>query len=80
MRRLDELRASDCLEHMRYLKQARCHELKGDREGELSVDLEHPYRLIFKPTENPTPRKSDGGLDWGEVKSITVIGVEDTHG
>jgi hypothetical protein len=63
---------------MRSLPQARCHELKGDRAGQLSVDLVHPYRLIFEPTV-PVPRKPDGGIDWKLVTAVTIIGVEDTH-
>jgi proteic killer suppression protein len=41
----------------------RCHELHGDRAGELSLDLDHPYRLLFRPTADPGPG-SGGGLDW----------------
>lgn len=79
-RRLDELRAADALSIMRTLPGARCHELKGDRFGQFSVDLDHPYRLIFQPVNNPLPTKPDGGLDWSKVTSIEIIGVEDTHG
>ncbi len=79
-RRLDEFRAADNLEVLRSLPQVRCHELKGNREGTLAVDLDHPYRLIFEPTNNPIPRKSDGGLDWTKVTAIRVLTVEDYHG
>jgi proteic killer suppression protein len=78
-RRLDEFRAADNLEVMRYLPQVRCHELKGDKQGTLAVDLGHPYRLIFEPAINPIPRKSDGGLDWSQVTAIRVLTVEDYH-
>ncbi len=64
---------------MRFLPAPRCHELKGNRKGQLSVDLDHPYRLIFKPVEDPIPEKPDGGIDWKKVKSICIVGVEDTH-
>ena len=57
----------------------RCHELTGIRKGQLSVDLDHPYRLIFVPNHKPIPRKSDGGLDWKQVTAITITGIEDTH-
>jgi plasmid maintenance system killer protein len=78
-RRLDEFRAADNLEVLRSLPQVRCHELKGNREGTLAVDLGHPYRLIFEPANNPIPRKSDGGLDWTKVTAIRVLAVEDYH-
>jgi len=78
-RRLDEFRAADNLEVLRSLPQVRCHELKGNREGTLAVDLDHPYRLIFESANNPIPRKSDGGLDWTKVTAIRVLTVEDYH-
>jgi proteic killer suppression protein len=52
--------------------------LKQDRAGQLSVDLDHPYRLIFTPAA-PALTKPDGGLDWTQVTVIVVLGVEDTH-
>lgn len=79
-RRLDELAAADTLEDLRCLSQARCHELKENRAGQLSVDLVHPYRLLFVPANEPVPRKPDGGLDWSQVTAVRIVGVEDTHG
>jgi len=79
-RRLDEFRAAENLEVLRYLPQIKCHELKGDREGTLAVDVGHPYRLLFEPTNNPIPRKSDAGLDWTGVTAVRVLTVEDYHG
>jgi proteic killer suppression protein len=78
-RRLDELGGAKNLEAMRGISQARCHELKGDRAGTLAVDLDHPYRLIFEPANNPIPRKADGGLNWMEVTTIRILAVEDYH-
>ena len=57
----------------------RCHELTGDRKGQLSVDLDHPYRLIFVPDHDPVPIKPDEGLDWKQVTEIMITGIEDTH-
>jgi plasmid maintenance system killer protein len=77
--RLAELRAANKLEDLRNLPQARCHELKHDRKGQLSVDLDGPYRLLFQPENNPIPKKPDGGLDWAGVTEVMILGVEDTH-
>jgi len=77
--RMTELRAAENLETMRYLLRARCHELKGDRKGQLSVDLNHPYRLLFAPDHEPIPVLLDGGLDWTKVTRIRILGIEDTH-
>ncbi len=79
-RRLDDLRAAPSLEAMRPPFPGRCHELKGDRKGQLSLDLSHPYRLIFVPGVNPPPTKEDGGLDWAQVQSVEIVDIEDTHG
>ena len=77
-RRLDDLRAARSLQVMRDLP-GRCHELKGDRAGQLSLDLDGPYRLLVRPAGNPVPAKPDGGLDWTQVTGIVVVGVVDTH-
>ena len=58
----------------------RCHELTGNRKGQLSVDVEHPYRLLFEAADEPLPMREEGGLDWGKVTIIKIKGVEDTHG
>ncbi len=78
--RLAELVAADSLDDISRLPPARCHELKGDRAGQLSVDLVHPRRLIFEPDDDPIPRKDDGGLDWTQVTKVVVLEVCDTHG
>ena len=76
--RLDDLQAALTLAVMRTLP-GRAHELAGDREGQISIDLKHPYRLIIVPANNPVPRKPDGGLDWDNVTAIRVWEVSDTH-
>ncbi|MBW4578676.1 MAG: hypothetical protein KME42_03765 [Tildeniella nuda ZEHNDER 1965/U140] len=57
----------------------RCHELTGDQAGQLSLDLDHPYRLLFIPANDPIPRKKDSGLNWSEVTEVEILGIEDTH-
>ena len=81
--RMAELRAAKTLMDFWPPKSppGRCHELtKGKNNGQLSVDLDHPYRLIFIPDHNPAPARAEGGLDWSQVTIIKIIGVEDTHG
>lgn len=81
--RMAELRAADCLRDFWPPKSppGRCHELtEGKRGGQLSVDLDYPYRLIFTPDHDPIPMRTEGGLDWARVTSIKIIGIEDTHG
>ena len=76
--RLDDSRAANDLNAMRSLP-GRCHELKGDRHGQLSLDLDHPWRLIFLSADDPPALKDDGGMDWTNVLVIKIIGIEDTH-
>ncbi|MDF1596199.1 MAG: killer suppression protein [Acidimicrobiia bacterium] len=76
--RLTQLAAAPTLVDMRGPGLGRCHELTGDRQGQLSLDLVHPQRLIIEPIE-PTPRTQDGGLDWAAVIGVVVVEIADTH-
>lgn len=81
--RMNALRAAKCLNDFAPPKSGpeRCHEIsEGLSTWHLSVDLDHPYRLIFAPDHEPVPVKADGGLDWTRVTAVKILGVEDTHG
>lgn len=78
-RRITELEAAENLETLRTLPQMRAHELSGNRSGQISLDVKHPYRLLIVPHHEEIPRKPDGGLDWKRVTRVKVLGVEDTH-
>lgn len=58
----------------------RCHELGGNHKGKLSLDLDGPYRLLIEPVAQPAPEREDGGMDWHQITSIRILGIEDTHG
>jgi len=77
--RLSELADAPLLEDMRHVVGANCHELHQNLRGLLAVNLVHPDRLAFKPADHPVPKKPDGGLDWGRVTSIEVVGIGDYH-
>lgn len=77
--RLNQLTAAPHLAVMRTLS-GRCHELHGNRDGQLAIDVTANLRLIFEPTDDPPPIKPDGGLDWDQVTSITLMEVADYHG
>jgi len=53
--------------------------LSGNRDGQLSVDLKHPYRLLFIPANDPIPVTQDGGLNWAKVTEIEIVEIIDTH-
>lgn len=75
--RLASLRAAQTLADMRMLP-GRCHELHGDLAGYLTLDLDHPYRLLFRPA-GEIPVGPGGGLDWSAVSTVIVVSVTDTH-
>ena len=77
--RLKNLTDADNLVIMRTIPAARCHELTGDRKGELAVDVSGNYRMIFEPGHDPIPKKNDGGLNWEEVAKIQINEIEDYH-
>ena len=46
--RIGEIGAAETVEMMIQFHIGRCHALKQNRKGQYSVDLVHPYRLIFE--------------------------------
>jgi plasmid maintenance system killer protein len=59
----------------------RCHELLGKLAGTFSIDLNQPFRLLFRPVEsNPPPDRSDEQARWESIKAIEIVAIEDTHG
>lgn len=82
-RRLYELHAAACLEDLRYLPGPRLHQhtrSKGQKKAVFSVDLDHPYRLLFEAGHDPEPALPGGGVDWTRVTRIIITGIEDPHG
>ena len=79
MQRMNELAAFNCLADVPKFPPARCHQLGDNRKGQFSVDLEHPYRLIFVPDHNPIPELEDGGINLQEITKIKIIEIVDTH-
>ena len=77
--RMMELSAAPCLDDISKLPPPRCHPLKGKRTGQFSVDLVHPYRLLFISANNPEPKTKDGGLDLAKIDSIEIVDIVDTH-
>ena len=75
--RLAELFAA---ESVKELVAGRPHPLTHDRFGQFAVDLHGGHRLIFKPTRQPPPLLSDGGIDWSSVTEITITEIGDYHG
>jgi plasmid maintenance system killer protein len=77
-RRLQDLLSQERLEDMRHLP-GNCHELKGNRAGQLALEVSGSHRLVFRPSDDPRPTKPDGGLDWKQVEGVTILAIEDYH-
>jgi proteic killer suppression protein len=78
--RFDEIKAADNLAFLeRNYPGWRCHEYSGKGKGTYTIDLSGAWRLWFRPTQEPPPRKPDGGIDKTNVTSITIIGVINPH-
>ena len=57
----------------------RPHELRGDRAGQVALDLDRGRRLVFEPAVSPIPRKEDGGIAWAEVTAVRIVWIGDYH-
>jgi toxin HigB-1 len=77
--RMAELNGADTLSDISHLPPCRCHELSGHRKGQFSVDLGHPYRILFAPSHDPVPRLENGEIDRNQVTEILIIEIVDTH-
>lgn len=79
--RLLELNAADTLADISKLPPPRCHELKGNEKGHFSVDLQHPFRLIFAPVAHDYIDifLEDGVFDLNKITEIEIIDIRDTH-
>jgi len=62
---------ADTLAAFQSLPQARCHELKADRKGQLAVRLDKGFRIAFEVANQTIPLKPDGGLDWNQATCIS---------
>ena len=78
MRRLSDLRAATTLEDTRNLP-GRIHELTGDRDGQLAIDLAGRWRLIVAPTGGWPAEKAEGAHVWTTIDSVTVLEITDYH-
>lgn len=78
LRRLSDLRDAENLEDVRHLP-GRFHELKETRKGQWACDLDHPYRLVFEPQQNPIPTNADGQYIWFQIIAIQIIEIVDYH-
>jgi len=78
-KRLTVLGAAANLEELRHAP-GRFHELKYDRAGQFSADLDHPYRLVFVPVIPEGERELHAnGYVWSKITHISIVEIADTH-
>jgi len=53
--------------------------LKNNRKGQWACDLDHPYRLIFEPQENPVPENDDGQYIWLKIRGVEIVEIDNYH-
>ena len=75
--RLNALRAVDNVLELEPLP-GNWHELRSNRSGHWAASLVQPKRIVIRPTP-PIPTKDDGGVDWREVRKVTVVEIVDYH-
>lgn len=78
LKRLNALYSANTLEDVRYLP-GRFHELTENRKGHWACDLDHPYRLIFKPHEDPIPEDENHKYIWAEILGVEIEEIVDYH-
>lgn len=76
--RLTALRGAVALSDLRNAP-GKFHELTNNRKGQWACDLDQPYRLIFRPQEDPIPENEDGQYIWEEIKGVVVLEIINYH-
>jgi proteic killer suppression protein len=77
--RLGDLLNAQTLEDVRNLP-GNYHELVENRKGQWACNLDHPYRLVFIPHEEPIPTDENGKYVWVEIKGVEIVEVTNYHG
>lgn len=77
-RRLSQIDDATSLEDLRNVP-GNYHELKHNRKGQWSCDLDQPYRLIFSPIEKPIPTNENGQYVWMKIIGIEIIEITNYH-
>lgn len=75
LNQLDNAQALECLKSL----PGNYHELVGERKGQWACNLDHPYRLIFVPHENPIPTDAHGKYIWIKITCVEIIEIIDYH-
>lgn len=78
LRRIADLEAANTLEDVRYMP-GHYHELTQDRKGQWACDLDQPYRLVFRPHEDPIPEDENHKYIWAEILGVEIVEIVNYH-
>jgi len=78
MQRIDDIKCAENLEILMKLP-GKHHPLTGDRKGQFACDLVQPYRLIYRPGNDPLPIDDNGNLIYSEIIIIEILEIIDYH-
>jgi proteic killer suppression protein len=73
-RRLDDLRAVECLHDVRGIPGA-VASAGGKSLGKFSLIVQHPHGLLFEVVDERPAKKRAGSLDWAKVTAVRVLGI-----
>ena len=76
--RLGDIRDAESFKDLQFLP-GHFHNLSGDRNGQWSCNLDHPYRLIFEPAIQPIPTNEHGTPILTEMRIVEIIEIVDYH-
>lgn len=77
-RRLEDLAIAESFADLEFLP-GRFHQLSENRQNKWACDLDHPYRLVFEPSNKPIPMDKDGKQILLEIKCVEIIEVTNYH-
>ena len=78
IKRLDDMKAAENLEVL-FTLPGNHHPLKGDKKGQFACYLEHPYRLVYEPGNEPLPINENNELISIFVKSVETAQRNDAE-
>lgn len=77
VKRINALKAADCIEDLDPQPPVRCHPLKGNRKSRYAMNVCRPYRLIFEPLAETRIVRDERGAK--PECGVRIPAIEDYH-
>ena len=75
-RRLADLRAANCVKD---LVAGRPRQLRGDRAGQVAIDLGDGFQLVFCTNHGVPPLVDRSQVDWSRVNRVKIVSIEGNY-